>query len=418
MKHVLILGAGFGGIAVARQLRGENVRVTIIDRQDFHTFQPLLYQVATDELAPAEIGFPVRELLHGHDRIEFYQTTATGIDLANRQVSVHDMPPLQYDYLVLALGAVVNFFGTPGAKEHAFPLYTMHDAIRLKAQVLKQFEAATRNPALIDDGALTFAIVGGGATGVELAGALADLLHGEFAKDYPGLPVDRAKILLYEHSPRLLGAFEPKLQDYARNTLESRGVTIQTGTAVTNVGPTSVQLSSGEVVSAHTLVWAAGMQANPIVQSLGIPLAHGGRVPVGRNLQLAGHPGVFAIGDIAQATDGKTGKVLPGLGAVAQQAGRYVGKSILRLIDREEPEPFHYLDKGTMAQIGRGAAVVELPFGITLTGLPAWLAWLGVHLALLNNAEEKTSVFVDWGWNLLTHNRSKRMILEDATDAR
>jgi NADH dehydrogenase len=417
MPHVLILGAGFGGIAVARMLRGENVRVTIIDRQDFHTFQPLLYQVATDELAPSEIGFPVRELLHGYQSIQFFQTSATAIDLANRQVSVQDMPPIEYDYLVLALGATVNFFGTPGAKEHAFPLYTMRDAIRLKEQVLKQFEAAIRNPTRIDDGALTFAIVGGGPTGVELAGALADLLHGEFAKDYPGLPVDRAKVLLYEHSPHLLGAFKPKLQDYARNTLEGRGVTIQTGIAVTKVGPTSVELSSGDVVPAHTLVWAAGMQANPIVQSLGITLAHGGRVPVGPDLQLAGHPGVFAIGDIALATDGKTGKPLPGLGAVAQQAGRHVGENILRLVDGRSAEPFHYVDKGTMAQIGRGAAVVELPFGITLTGLPAWLAWLGVHLALLNNAEQKTSVFVDWGWNLLTHNRGKRMILEDTPDA-
>src|SRR5262249_7931061 len=293
------------------------------------------------------------------------------------------------------------------------PLYTMDDAVLLKAHVLKTFEAVDKNPALIDDGALTFCVVGGGPTGVELAGALAELLRSDLKADYPNLPVDRARLLLYEHSPHLLGAFTPKLQAYARRQLEARGVEVHAGTGVTEVGPRSVRLSSGETVRTHTLVWAGGLRANPVVDSLGVATAHGGRVPVGPDLQVQGHPGVFAVGDIAAMTDGKTGKVLPGLGATALQAGRHVGETVKRLVAGQQPEPFQYVDKGTMAQVGRGAGVVELPWGGTLTGHLAWLAWLGVHLALLNGSEEKISTFVDWGWTLLTHKRGKRIILSD-----
>ncbi len=266
---------------------------------------------------------------------------------------------------------------------------------------------------MIDDGALTFCIVGGGPTGVELAGALSDLLRSNLKADYPNLPVDRARIILYELGPHLLGTFKPKLQVYDRKELQARGVEVQVGVGVTKVGPAAIGLSSGETVRTHTLVWAAGLQANPVVSSLGVATVHGNRIPVGPDLQVKGHPGVFAIGDIAAITDGRTGKVLPGLGAVALQAGRHVAESIKRLVAGRKPEPFHYIDKGTMAQVARGAGAVELPWGGTLTGRLAWLTWLGVHLALLNGAEEKTSTFVDWGWTLLSGQRDKRMILTD-----
>jgi NADH:quinone reductase (non-electrogenic) len=417
VPHVIILGAGFGGIGALKKLRDANVRITLIDKNDYHTFQPLLYQVATDELAPGEVGFPIREVLHKHQNTTFHQGVVTSIDPAKREVTMDGRAPLQYDYLVLALGAVVNFFQTPGADQHAFPLYTMNDAIRLKDHILKMFEAVDKNPALIDDGALNFCVVGGGPTGVEVSGALAELLHTEIRQDYPNLPIDSAQVFLYEHSPSLLGTFMPKLQDYARKALEERGVKVHTGTGVRKVESASIELATGEVVKTHTLVWAGGLSANPIVHCLGVKLVHGGRIPVGPDLQVQDFPGLFAIGDIAVMTDGKTGQPLPGLGATALQAGHHVGETIERLLKSKEPEPFKYLDKGTMAQIGHGAAVIELATGQTMTGTLAWMAWLGVHLALLNGAEEKVSTFVDWGWTIATKQRGKRMILSEAHEA-
>jgi NADH dehydrogenase len=411
--HVVILGAGFGGLGALKKLRDANVRVTLVCNNDYQAFQPLLYQVASMELAPTEVAFPIRELLHGHKNVTFHQTRVTGVDLAKKQVMAEGIAPLQYDYLILALGAVVNFFNTPGADQYALPLYTLEDAIRIKNHVLKTFEAVDKNPALADDGALTFCIVGGGPTGVETAGALVELFRSNLKADYPNAAIGRARLILYDASQHLLGAFKPKLQAYARKELESRGVVVQLGTGVKKVGPTSIELSSGETVRTHTLIWAGGLRANPLVSKLDVATVHGGRIPVGPDLQVQGHSGAFAVGDLAAMTDGKTGKVLPGLGSVALQAGRHVGDTIKRLAAGQQAEPFHYHDKGTMAQVGRGAAVVELPWGETITGHVAWLAWLGVHLALLNGAEEKISTFVDWGWNLFTHHRDKRIILSD-----
>src|SRR5262245_385324 len=411
--HVVILGAGFGGVGALKKLRDADVGVTLLSNTDYHAFQPLLYQVATAELAPTQVSFPVRELLHGHKNVTFHQAAVKGIDLARKQVTAEGIAPIPYDYLIIGLGAVVNFFNTPGAEKHALPLYTMADAIRLKNHIFKTLEAVDKDPALVNDGALTFCIVGGGPTGVELAGAMVELFRSELKADYPNLALDKAKLILFESSPHLLGAFKPKLQVYARKELEARRVEVRTGVKVTKVGPTAVDISSGETVQTRTLVWAGGLQANPLVKSLDIETVHGNRIPVGPDLQVKGYPGVFAIGDIAAMTDGKTGKVLPGLGAVALQAGRHVGETIKALLGGQQPEPFQYFDKGTMAQVGRGAGVVELPWGGTLTGHLAWLAWLGVHLALLNGSEEKISTFVDWGWALLTGHREKRILLSD-----
>jgi NADH:ubiquinone reductase (H+-translocating) len=411
--HVVILGAGFGGIGALKSLGDAGVNVTLIDKHDYHTFQPLLYQVATDELAPTVVGFPIRELLHGRNNIAFHQAVVGSVNLAAKQVLAQGLEAIHYDYLILALGAVVNYFQTPGADQHTFPLYTMDDALRLKEHILRTFEAVDKNPALVEEGALTFCVVGGGATGVEIAGAVSELLHVELAEDYPNLPVDKAQVLLYEHSPHLLPPFAPKLQVYAQKALEERGVKVHTGTGVSKIAPDSIDLSTGATVKTQTVVWAAGLLANPIVRSLGVELVHGGRIPVGSDLQVKDHPGVFAIGDIAAMTDGKTGRLLPGLGATALQAGHHVGKTIRRLVDGKQAEPFEYLDKGFMAQVGRGAAVVELPHGVTMKGTSAWLAWLGVHLALLSGAEEKTATFVDWGWTLFTRKRGKRIILGD-----
>jgi NADH dehydrogenase len=415
--HVVILGVGFGGLGVVKELRDADLQITVIDKHDFHTFQPLLYQVATDLLAPEQVGFPIRDLLHRHKNVTFHQAVVTSIDLAGKEVKVDGMAPLKYDYLVLALGAVVNFFQLPGADQYAFPLYTMEDAVRLKERVLRTFETVDKNPGLIEDGALNFCVVGGGATGVEVAGALAELVHTEIRQDYPNLPVDKAQVVLYEGSPHLLGTFNPKLQDYARQALEERGVKVQTGIHVRQIEPDHIELTTGEKIKTRTLVWAAGLKANPVVQSLGVELVRGGRIPVGPDLQVKDHPGVFAIGDIAVMSDGGTGQPLPGLGSTALQAGHHTGETIKLLAEGKPTKPFKYLDKGTMAQVGRGAAVIELPGGQTMTGTVAWLAWLGVHLALLSGAEEKISTFVDWGWSILTRRSGKRIILssEDAS---
>jgi len=413
LPHVVILGAGFGGMGAVQKLRNAPVRVTIIDRHDYQTFQPLLYQLATDELSPADVAHPVRETLHGHANVAFHKTVVSSIDLAGKRVVVDGMEPLEYDYLVLALGAVVSFHGVPGAAEHALPLYSLPDALKLREHVLKLLEEVDKKPALVDEGALNFCIVGGGATGVELAGALAEMLHVDLAADYPQMPVDRARVILCEHSPHVLGPFKENLRAYAEQALVDRGVDVRTSTDVKEIRADGVTLASGEVLKTRTLIWAAGLQGNPLAGSLGIPLVAGGRIAVGDDLQVEGHSGVFAIGDIALATEASTGKPLPGLGAVALQAGKYVGEAISRRVEGKPVEPFSYVDKGTMATIGRGAAVVELPFGQTLTGTVAWLAWLGVHLSLLSGAQEKTNVFLEWGWNLLTRKRGKRIILDD-----
>jgi len=405
--HVVILGGGFAGVGVIKKLKKARVKVTLIDKNDYHTFLPLLYQVATDELAPTVVGFPLPEMLDELSDGEFQKANVTGIDLANKKVTTEGSEPTSYDYLVVGLGAVVNYFGTKGAAENAFHLYNMHDAVRLKEHVLERLEAADKDPAQADDGALTFCVVGGGATGVEIAGALSELLHEELKEDYPNLPVEQAEVHLYEMGPCLLGPFKPKLQEYAKQALEERGVRVHLGEGVVKVEPTRVHLKSGGMMKAHTLVWGAGITANPIANSLGEELVKG-RVVVCEDLSLKGHPEVFVIGDIAMITDSKTGMQLPQLGSVALQAGTHAGDNIARLVKGQTTEPFKYTDKGTMATIGRGAAVVQFRRGRTMTGRPAWLAWNTVHLMLLSGGNQKIQTFLIWSRDRLTHGRRKR----------
>jgi NADH dehydrogenase len=408
---VVVLGAGFSGLGAMRQLRKSPVSVTLLDKNDYHTFQPLLYQVATSELDETEIAFPARDMLHDHSDWRFHQAAVTGVDLARKQVTADGLAPLSYDYLVVGLGAQVNFFGTKGASEHSFPMYTLRDAVALKQHVLRLFEQADKDPRLLDEGALTFCIVGGGATGVEIAGALSELIAAELKEDYPNLPIDKAEVHLYEMGPTLLAPFKPKLQEYAQKALEERDVQVHLNEGVVEVEPSLVRLRSGTELKAQTLVWAAGLTASPIAQLMDVELVKG-RVPVEADLSLQGHPEVFVSGDIASIKDAKTGAVLPQLGSVAQQAGRHAGDNIAKLVKGQPSEPFHYKDKGTMATIGRGAAVVEFSSGRTLTGHAAWLAWLGVHLMLLSGGEEKSLTFLDWGWNLIANNRGKRINVE------
>jgi NADH:quinone reductase (non-electrogenic) len=410
--RVLILGGGFAGIGAARALKKADAEVVLVDKHDYHTFQPLLYQVATDLLERTAVGHPLRDLFHDQPNARVHLDEVKGIDLAKREAQFAELKPLAYDYLVLALGAEVNFFGAQGADEHAFPMYTLADAVRLKEHILRKWEAADKDSELAEDGALNVVVVGGGATGVESAGALSELYRSNFAQDYPDLHAEHAHITLVEAAPTLFGMFHENLQEYAKSALEERGVEVVLGEIVESVEPTRVRLKSGKELQAHTLVWGAGLQANPIVESLGLELEKGNRIGVAPDLSIPEHPEAFAIGDIAWITDSKTHEILPQLGSVALQSGEQAGKNIARLIEGKETEPFRYHDKGTMATIGRGAAVVQLPRGRTLKGEIAFLAWGSVHLALLSTGEDRAKAVVDWTWAGLTHERGARITVE------
>jgi NADH dehydrogenase len=410
-KRVLVLGGGFAGVGAARKLGKANADVVLVDRHDYHTFQPLLYQLATGLIEATAVGHSLRDLLRHQDNATVHQDAVRGIDLDAREVRFEELDPITYDYLVLGLGASVNFFGTEGAAEHAFPMYTLADAMRLKDHVLRKWEAADKHPELVDDGALNIVVVGGGPTGVETAGALAELYRANLAKDYRAIPEDKARIVLVEAGPALFAMFKESLQEYTQAALEKRTVEVRTGTAVKSVSPTRVALASGDVLPAHTLVWGAGLKANKLVRSLGIELQRGDRIGVGSELTLSDHPEVYAVGDIAAITDSKTELVLPQLGSVALQSGEHAGEAIARHIKGKDAKPFAYRDKGTMAAIGRGAAVVQMLGGRTMKGRKAQVAWGTVHLALLPTNEDRAKAIVDWAGGMLTHQRVGRITL-------
>jgi NADH dehydrogenase len=407
--RVVVLGGGFAGVGAARALKDADAEVVVVDEHDYHTFQPLLYQLATDLLETSVVGHPLRDLFHEQANVTVHQDSVTEIDLAGRRVHFAEMAPLAYDHLVVALGARVNFFGTEGAPDHAFPMYTLADAVRLKEHVLRRWEAADKDPALVEDGALNVVVVGGGPTGVESAGALAELYRGDFAADYPGLPEEQARVTLVEAGPALLTMFKKDIQTYTKKALEERGVEVLLGETVKAVEPTRVTLASGKVLAAHTLVWGAGLQASLLAERLEVAREKGNRIVVGPDLAVAGHPEVFAVGDIAWITDAKTKRVLPQLGSVALQAGEQAGANIARRLAGEETEPFAYHDKGTMATIGRGAAVVQFHRGRTMKGKTASLAWGTVHLALLSTGEDRAKAMVEWSWAGFAHERPGRI---------
>jgi NADH dehydrogenase len=410
--HVVVIGAGFGGLATAKRLAHADVDVTIVDRRNYHTFHPLLYQVATAGLNSADIAYAVRGIFHKQANVSFRQASVTGVDWQRRTLELDhpDQPSLDFDHLVVAAGAAANYFGIPGAADHAFPLYALTDAVTLRNHILGRFEAADADPSLIDDGALTFVVVGGGPTGVEVAGALSELFHKVLSKDFRMLDVAKARVVLIEMADVVLPPFSPASQRHARERLRTMGVDVRTGEAVTSVAPTRVTLRSGEELPAHTLVWAAGVQASPLASALDVPVTKGGRIAVGRDLCIEGHRHAYAIGDVAAIPDGKGG-VLPMLAPVASQSGRHAADEIIRSMHGQRSRRFHYLDKGTMATIGRRAAVAELPLHIRLSGTPAWVSWLGLHLLTLIGFRNRASVFVNWAWNYLTWDRGPRIIL-------
>src|SRR3954463_10794356 len=326
--RVLILGGGFGGVGAAQKLKDADAEVVLVDKHDYHTFQPLLYQLATGLLDTTGGGHSLRDLLAHPDNPTIHKASVNAVDLDARTVSFGELAPISYDFLVFGLGAEVNFFGTAGAPAHAFPMYTLPHAMKLKDHLLERWEAADRDPSLVGDGSLNVVVVGGGPTGVETAGAIAELYRGNLAKDYPDVKPEDARVILVEAGPDLFPMFKPKLREYAHKALTDRSVEVNTGTAVASVTPTRVALKSGETIEAHTLVWGAGLQGNPVAHSLGVELQRGNRIGVGPDLVLRYHPEVYVVGDLAAITDAKTGHVLPQLGSVALQSGEHAGETI------------------------------------------------------------------------------------------
>lgn len=406
--RVVVIGAGFGGLRVARGLAGAPVEVTIVDANNFHTFQPLLYQVATAGLDLDDIAYPVRGIFRRQRNVSVRMAAVTGVDLRARRVTTDRGAPIEYDTLVVAAGTVSHDFAIPGVAAHTFPLKAAGDAVALRTHLLARFEDA----ALVGDaasaapGALDVVVCGGGPTGVEMAGGLAELYQRVLAKDFPALAVDRARITLVEAADRVLGPFHEALGERARRTLERHGIEVITGTPVERVEPGAVHLVGGRVLTAGTVVWAAGVRASPVAELLGVELGRGGRIVVGTDLSVPGWPEVFAIGDIAVDPAAPLAQVAQ----PAIQGGHHVARQIERRLGGLPTEPFRYRDKGSMATIGRHDAVAEFPNGRRLHGVVGWVAWLGLHLVYLMGFRNRANVLVNWAWNYLTYDRASRMI--------
>lgn len=406
--HVVIVGAGFGGLAAAKALADTEVDVTVIDQRNHHTFQPLLYQVATAGLGVDDICYATRGIFHRQGNARAVQGRLTGLDLDARRVHLAEGEPLPYDHLVLALGAVTADYGVPGVADHAFGLKNAEEARAIRSHVLQRFEAADRiTDAAERAAAMTVVVAGGGPTGVEMAGGFAELFHRVLDRDFPDLDLSAARVVLVEGQDRVLGTFSPKLGAKAERTLEKMGVEVRTGVNVERFEPGRVELADGATIPADTLVWAAGVRAHPIAMALGLETGRGGRVVVDEHLRLPDHPEVFVIGDLAAATL-DDGSLVPQVAPGAIQGGEHAAK----LIAGETPAPFRYKDKGSMATIGRNAAVVEFPSGRTVTGFVGWVAWLALHLFMLIGFRNRANVLVNWAWNYLTYDRGSRLIVE------
>jgi NADH dehydrogenase len=408
--HVVIVGAGFAGLEAAKSLRDAPVRVTLVDRNNYHKFQPLLYEVAMAGLEPDDIAHNVRNIFQGNETVHFHLGTVTGIDPTLQTVSLRNSEPLSYDHLILAAGAVSTDFGIPGVKEHGYPLKNVPDAVALRNRVLRQFERYDRQREAAGDGALTFVVVGGGPTGVEMAGAFVELFD-TLCDDFAGFaPREHARCILLEMEDGLLPPYKRPQQRYTEAVLEARGVDVRTGTAVERVDPNRVHLQDGGSIDTQTLVWAAGVEASPVAGMVGSERARDGRLIVNPDLSVPGHPTVYAVGDMA-AIEGQNGYE-PQLAQVAIQSGRHAAKQIQRDLRSGTRESFAYWDLGQMATIGRNAAVAEFAGGISFRGAFAWFLWVVIHIAKLVGFRNRLSAFVNWAYNYFTYNRSARLILD------
>jgi len=396
--RVLVAGAGFGGLAAARRLARAGVRTTLIDRNVYATFQPLLYQLATGGLASSDIAYPLRAAARRY-RAVYRHGELAGIDPAGRQIILADGTRLGYDYLILATGVAAAYHGVPGAAEHSLGLYTRADAIVLRDRIMTELDRISRT-GLTGDVAVT--VVGGGATGVELAGTLADLRAITLAALFSEIHPARVHITLIQHGPALLAPFHPTLRDHTRRQLLKRGIEIRLGTAIAEITPGKVVLTDGTALASDITVWAAGVAAPAAVGSWDLPQAAGGRIRTGPDLRVIGQDRIFAIGDIALVD----GQPLPQLAQPALQMGRHAAAQIRRLQAGQAVVPFRYRDKGTMATIGYRSAVVQLPRHVRVRGTAAWLAWLTLHLITLLGGRNRLTALVNLAWRYLTWRRS------------
>ncbi len=423
MHRVVVVGAGFAGLSAARALIGEPVEVTVVDQRNFHTFQPLLYEVATAGLDSGDVAYPIRVIFGRAPNVTFRMATVTGVDWDRREVLLAGNRPLPFDSLIVASGATAKFFGIPGASDNSFPLYTLTDARRLRDHLLRRLEDVDAHPdGSASRGALTFVVVGGGPTGVEVAGALAELL--DVAVRHDGFRFDRSagRIVLVDALDRLLTPFRPSAAAYAATTLVGRGVELRLGQLVKSVSADGVALDDGSFIPTRTVVWAGGVTVeNTVAGTIGVPTGPNGRLLVHADLTVDGHDDVYAVGDAAAVPWGPGGgenSICPQVAQVAIQSGHHAAHQILARLAGSPTVPFRYRDKGIMATIGRRAAITQFRSGRVVRGTLGWLSWLGLHLVYLVGFRNKIVVFVNWSWRYLSWGSGPRIIVgeEPATD--
>lgn len=411
---MVIVGAGFAGLWAARELADADVEVVVVDRHNFHTFYPLLYQIGAAEIDATEICYPVRKILRGQDNASFRMATVEGVSWEQGVIST-DAGPLAYDQLILATGSDPAFFGTPGAEEHAFPLREVPHGLELRNHVLRQFERVESAGEADEPGRLDFTVVGGGPTGVEFAGALAELVQGPIRKDYPAVREHGVSIALLEGQDRLLSSLPAKLGDYARRRLEEMGVDVQLNTMVERVDGGGVDLADGGRRDSRTVVWTAGVQGATRAREWGLPVARDGRVEVEETLQVPDRPEVQVAGDLARFTD-EEGEPLPMIAPVAVQQGRHAAANVKRRLCGRSMRAFTYEDPGMLATIGRNHAIADLG-RLQLTGFPAWVLWVVVHIAKLIGFRNRLVVLLNWAWDYVTYERFSRLLLPEGDEA-
>jgi len=408
-RRVVIIGGGFGGLSVAQALARQSVHVTLVDRSNHHLFQPLLYQVAMAGLSPGEIAVPIRAVLSRQKNARVLLAEVTGVDLQARRVQTREALPLDYDYLVIATGTENNYFGHDDWARVAPGLKDLDDAVEIRRRVLVAFEAAEREPdPTVQRRHLTFVVIGGGPTGVELAGAIAELATFVLSRDFRSIHSDATRVVLVEGSDRVLASFDPKLSARAAESLREMGVEVRTGLRVTAIDEQGLNCGS-ERIDASTVLWAAGVRASSLCQRIGLNVDRQGRALVEQDCSIKDHPEVFVIGDAASFIPEGGSQPLPGVSPVAMQQGRFVARQIARSCEGAPRQRFKYLDKGSMATIGRSRAVAQVG-KLQLSGLLAWLAWLTVHIFYLIDFRNRLLVLVDWAWAYFAYRRGSRLI--------
>jgi NADH:ubiquinone reductase (H+-translocating) len=415
-SHVIVVGGGFAGLGCVRKLaRQRDVRITLLDRNNYHQFQPLLYQLATSQLGTSSIAVSLRRVFHKDPNVNIKLAEVASLDPATCTVTATDGESWAGDAVVLAAGSVPNFFGTPGADTNSFPLYSLDDAQRLRTRILSVFEAADRDPSLVDRGALNFVVVGGGATGVEMAGALADMIHWTMTAEYRDLVVKAARVHLVDVGQLLLGPFSERAHEYATKVLTRKGVELHLGTRVTEVASHGVTLGDGSQIDTRCVVWGGGIAAAALADAAGLSQGHGGRLEVQPDLTVEGFPRVYVVGDLANIP-GSDGHPLPQLGSVALQSGTWAAKNLLADFGGRPRQPFEYKDKGIMAMIGRGSAIAAMgPRRREVHGPLAFAAWLGVHGALLTGVRARLHALADWAGANVSRMRGAQVM--DRADA-